>query len=490
MTARSLLPANPILPAMLDDALIFDLSPVSLWVEDYSRLKRLFDQWRAEGVRDLRSFFADDMTRVSQCAAHIDIVKVNRRTLDLFEADSLEDLTANLGKIFRDDMLSVHAEELVHLWSGETSFSSHTCNYSLSGRRIDVQLHGVILPGYEDSWSRVLVSLEDVTDSVQSRRRLALSEAYARGLFEHSPVSLWVEDFSGVKALLDRVRMQGIQDFRVFTDVHPEFVDQCASEIRVLEVNHQTLHLFGSGEKAAIIRRLDEVFREEMLQALREQLIDLWDGKLFQQREVAAYTLEGTQLYLLQQFSVLPGHETDWAQVQVAFVDITARKKAEAYLEYLGKHDVLTRLYNRSFYVEELNRLDRKGPRPVSIIMIDLDDLKLVNDQLGHSAGDDLLRRAGEVLSSLVEKPCHAARIGGDEFVILLPGIDGEGAQTVLDNLVKLVELNNQYNSAKTPLRLSVGVATSRIGERLEATIKRADLDMYEKKREKDEAVH
>ncbi len=143
-----------------------------------------------------------------------------------------------------------------------------------------MQLHGVILPGYEDSWSRVLVSLEDVTDSVQSRRRLALSEAYARGLFEHSPVSLWVEDFSGVKALLDRVRMQGIQDFRVFTDVHPEFVDQCASEIRVLEVNHQTLHLFGSGEKAAIIRRLDEVFREEMLQALREQLIDLWDGKL------------------------------------------------------------------------------------------------------------------------------------------------------------------------------------------------------------------
>ena len=151
---------------------------------------------------------------------------------------------------------------------------------------------------------------------------------------------------------------------------------------------------------------------------------------------------------------------------------------------------MLTRLYNRSFYVEELNRLDRKGPRPVSIIMIDLDDLKLVNDQLGHSAGDDLLRRAGEVLSSLVEKPCHVARIGGDEFVILLPGIDGEGAQTVLDNLVKLVELNNQYNSAKTPLRLSVGVATSRIGERLEATIKRADLGMYEKKREKDEAVH
>ena len=61
------------------------------------------------------------------------------------------------------------------------------------------------------------------------------------------------------------------------------------------------------------------------------------------------------------QFSVLPGHENDWSLVQVALTDITARKKAEAYLEYLGKHDVLTKLYNRSFYVDELNRLERQG---------------------------------------------------------------------------------------------------------------------------------
>jgi GGDEF domain-containing protein len=56
--------------------------------------------------------------------------------------------------------------------------------------------------------------------------------------------------------------------------------------------------------------------------------------------------------------------------------DITARKKAEAYLEFLGRHDALTKLYNRSFYVEELNRLERKGPRPVTIIVADLNGLK------------------------------------------------------------------------------------------------------------------
>ena len=104
----------------------------------------------------------------------------------------------------------------------------------------------------------------------------------------------------------------------------------------------------------------------------REQLIDLWQGKLFQQREVVNYSLDGDELHLHLQFSVLPGHENDWSLVQIALTDITARKKAEAYLEFLGKHDVLTKLYNRSFYVDEVNRLERNGPLwPVTILVAD-----------------------------------------------------------------------------------------------------------------------
>ncbi len=102
----------------------------------------------------------------------------------------------------------------------------------------------------------------------------------------------------------------------------------------------------------------------------REQLIDLWEGKLFQQREVVNYALDGTKLNLLLQFSVLPGHERDWSLVQVALTDITARKKAEAYLEYLGTHDVLTQAPRTArSIVDELNRLERKGPQPVTVIM-------------------------------------------------------------------------------------------------------------------------
>jgi diguanylate cyclase (GGDEF)-like protein len=254
------------------------------------------------------------------------------------------------------------------------------------------------------------------------------------------------------------------------------------SEIRVLDVNSRTLELFCAPDKATLLRNLSAVFRDEMEPHFREQLVDLWDGKLFQQREVVNYALDGTKLHLLLQFSVLPGHERDWSLVQVALTDITARKKAEAYLEYLGSHDVLTRTLNRSFYVDELNRLERKGSQPVTIIIADINGLKAANDEFGHAAGDALLRRAGEVFGSLVEKPASVARIGGDEFAVLLPGTDAVVGEAVLNTLAELIELNNQYYP-DIPLGISTGLATSRPGERLEQVAKRADMKMLQAKR-------
>ena len=186
-----------------------------------------------------------------------------------------------------------HIDELVQLWDGKTSFASNTVNYSLSGERLDIQLKGAVLPGHEATWDRVLIAIEDVTERETARRSLAKSETYARGLFEHSPVSLWVEDFSAIKRLLDEMRERGIVDFRVFTDVHPEFVTRCMSEIRVIDVNRHTLDLFAAPDKGTLLGRLSDVFRDDMQQHFREQLIDLWDGKLFQQREVVNYSLDG-----------------------------------------------------------------------------------------------------------------------------------------------------------------------------------------------------
>ena len=462
---------------------VFDLAPVSLWLEDFSGVKALFDGWRRAGVESLRDHLTGHPARVKECASRIRLLRVNRKTLELFAATDFDHLVSNLDQVFRDDMLTSHIEELVQLWEGKTTFTSDAVNYSLAGDRLDIQLKATILPGHEDTWARVLLATEDVTDREDARRRLVGSENYARGLFAHSPVSLWVEDFSGVKKLIDEVRLRGITDLRVFTDVHEEFVQRCISEIRIIDVNQHTLELFGAPDKATLLRELPSVMRDEMEPCFREQLIDLWDGKLFQQREVVNYALDGTKLNLLLQFSVFPDREHDWSLVQVALTDITARKKAEAYLEYLGSHDALTKLSNRSFFADELNRLERKGPRPVTIIMVDLNGLKAANDELGHAAGNSLLRRVGEVLNSIIEKPARAARVGGDEFAVILPNVEqaeGEAMMKVIDDLVVI---NNEFYT-DLPLSLSMGLATSEPGERLEAVVKRADMAMLAAKRE------
>lgn len=460
---------------------MFELAPVSLWLEDYSALKQLFDRWRAEGVADIRDHLTQDMARLRECSAALKVLKVNQRTLDLFAAASQHELEANLGKVFRDDMHDAVADELVQLWSGQLEFSNQTVNYALDGRRLDVQIHGRILPGYEDTWSRVLVSLEDVTAQVRGGNELRRSERYARDLFEHSPVSLWVEDFSVVKNLLDGVRAQGIVDFKTFIRVHPEFVTRCMQEIRVIDVNQQTLHMFGASNKEMLLNNIGRVFRGEMHESFAEQLLDLWDGKTFQQREVVNYALSGDAVYIHMQFSVLADHLADWGLVLLSLVDITARKKAEAYLEYLGKHDVLTQLRNRAFYAEELNRITRKGPWPLSIIAIDLNGLKSVNDEQGHAAGDAMLRRVGEVLAKAVDAPACAARIGGDEFTVLLPGIDERGAQAVQQRILSLLDLNNQFYPGQH-LSLAMGLACCQSGDVVENAVHRADQAMYAEK--------
>jgi diguanylate cyclase (GGDEF) domain len=461
----------------------FDVSPVSMWLEDYSELKRIFDGWRAQGVSDLRAFLNEDPNRVAQCSSSIRLLKVNARTLQLLGAESFEELQSELKSVLRDEMHNAHVDELVQLWSGSNRFQSQTVNYSLDGRRLDVILKGLVLPGHEATWDRVLVVIEDITELETARRQIIASEMYARNLFEHAPVSLWVLDFSTIHTLLSDLRELGITNFRTFTDVHPEFVQRCLREIRVLDVNRHTLDLYKARDKQTLIKQVEDVFQEDMLDEFREKLIGLWEGDLVQQREIITHTLDGDKVYNHMQFWVVPGHENKWDLALTALTDITARKKAENYLEYLGQHDVLTGLKNRAFFTDEVERLRRKGLYPLTAVVLDLNNLKSVNDELGHAAGDALLRRCGEVISKAIDKPMQASRTGGDEFIILMPDADEARGELLIENIEKLVVLNNQFYK-KVPMSLSIGMATCRSADGLDDMLRRADLAMYEKKRE------
>lgn len=116
------------------DSSIFDLAPIPMWLEDFSEVKLQFDQWRADGVEDLVSFLQADMQRVVASTHKIKIIKVNQKTLEVFEAKDQDHLCENLSKIFKEDMLGTHIFELAALWEGKNEFSSTGVNYTLSGK--------------------------------------------------------------------------------------------------------------------------------------------------------------------------------------------------------------------------------------------------------------------------------------------------------------------------------------------------------------------
>lgn len=461
---------------------IFDLSPIPMWLEDYSEVKKQFDLWKNQGVTDLKSFLEEDLSRVTLCAHKIKIIKVNPKTLEVFEAVDLEHLCQNLAVIFQQEMFQSHISELVALWQGQTEFSSTTTNYTISGKRLDIKLRGVVLPEAYQDLSRVLLTTEDISDYQNACRLEEKNRRLAESRFIYSPTSLWVEDFSRVKMRLDQLRALGIEDFVTFLDVHSDFINQCVDDIILLDVNQATLDLFKAPNKETLFKNLDKVLSKEMHQTFREQLIELWNGNIHHQREAINYALDGSIRHVLLQFTVFPGYEQDWGLVQLALTDITARKKAESYLEYLGKHDVLTKLHNRSFYTEEINRLERSLVRPISAIYIDMNGLKEINDQLGHDIGDGLLRRVGNILNrAITNTNFSASRIGGDEFVILMVGANEAAVETFRLTIEELLHIDNQYYASQ-PIYIALGYATIQKNETVEQMLKRADQLMYKKK--------
>lgn len=465
------------------DSSIFDLSPIPMWLEDFSAIKTSFDAWRAAGIQDLREFLISNPQKISDCAHKIKILKVNQKTLELFEARDLEHLTSNLNLIFKNQMLDSHLEELVALWNGYTEFTSTTTNFTLNHKALDIKLRAVVLPGSEKSLSRVLMTTEDISPYLNVSRLEEKNRRLAEARFIYSPTSLWVEDFSRIKIRLDYLKSIGIEDFRTFLDVHPEFIQQCIEDIIILDVNQATLDLFKASSKQALYQNIKTVFAKEMHQTFKDQLLELWNGQIHHTSEAINYALDGSIRHVLLQFTVFPGYEDDWGLVQLALTDITARKKAESYLEYLGKHDVLTQIKNRSFYMEEINRLERALVRPVSAIYMDMNGLKPVNDSHGHDAGDDLLRRMGNILNRSVHKTHYSAsRIGGDEFVILMQGANETTVQSMLKTIEELLNVDNQYYSTQ-PISVSLGHSTTQEDESIEQMLKRADQEMYNNKK-------
>jgi len=165
--------------------------------------------------------------------------------------------------------------------------------------------------------------------------------------------------------------------------------------------------------------------------------------------------------------------------------DITARVRYEEQLKISSFHDRLTGLYNLNFLDEEMKRLKHSRDYPLTVIVADLDGLKIVNDTMGHDWGDELLKTCARVLKKSLRKSDILSRVGGDEFVALLPRTDKATAETIIERLRARVDKQNRENGL-LPLSISVGMATvEQTGASLEEAVKEADHHMYREKEQK-----
>ncbi|MDZ7762202.1 MAG: diguanylate cyclase [Desulfovermiculus sp.] len=144
---------------------------------------------------------------------------------------------------------------------------------------------------------------------------------------------------------------------------------------------------------------------------------------------------------------------------QIISRDITEHKKFEEQLKYLSLHDQMTGLYNRAYLENELQRLQNSRDFPITIICMDLDGLKLVNDTLGHDHGDWYLKACARILQESFRASDIVARVGGDEFTALLPRTDVRSGEKIIRRIQERIESHNLEQKQKFPLSLSTGLA-------------------------------
>jgi PAS domain S-box-containing protein len=155
---------------------LFEDSPLSLWEEDWSQVKKYVDKLRASGVTDFRTYFGEHPKRVTHCMDLVKLIDVNKAALDLHGAGSKEELLGNRAVVFTDKAIEIFTEELIALAEGSQHFHSETVHKTLSGKTKHIALYITVPPGYEDTLEKVLVSMLDITE--RTRAELELRELF------------------------------------------------------------------------------------------------------------------------------------------------------------------------------------------------------------------------------------------------------------------------------------------------------------------------
>ena len=288
-------------------------------------------------------------------------------------------------------------------------------------------------------------------DLKQKEAAILRSEANLQRLFDISPFSVVITKMSDSSFL--KVNHAAMEAFELTSEDLP---------------NYTGLDFYANPEE-----------RKKILQKLRKV------GEVHNE-PLELRTKLGKSIWCLADITPIEFEGQDCMLVGIA--DITEQKRIQEELQYLSMHDALTGVYNRTYFEAELNRLQKGRQYPVSIIMLDTDNLKVVNDTYGHAQGDKLLQTVTALIREVLRAEEVFARIGGDEFAILLPHSHAEAAQLVVSRIKDRLDQDNDQNE-NGPIKVSIGLGTADIKDDLIEAFKRADADMYADKKARKESA-
>lgn len=259
-------------------------------------------------------------------------------------------------------------------------------------------------------------------------------------------------------------------------------------EGKILEVNEAIVDMWGGDTKEELIGRdaIDLIAPEDRDRA-REAIPEVLEKGYVKNREYEVLTRSGDHLPIEMSVATIKDAEGRATGFVGISRDVTERRRAEATITHLAYHDALTGLPNRSLFKDRLShalKQARRAGQPMALMFLDLDNFKVVNDSVGHAAGDKLLRQVAQALAGVVRDGDTVARVGGDEFTVLLPSIARvEDAVMVADRILESLRDPRELGDQEFLITTSIGITIAPDdGADADVLLSNADIAMYRAK--------
>lgn len=238
----------------------------------------------------------------------------------------------------------------------------------------------------------------------------------------------------------------------------------------------------------SLLNNREVCFNELINPKYREYMWNRWQevvlSKTKLREEYEITTATGEVKWVFEQGQTVYSDSGEVIALEGLIIDITNKKRREEEVLYLNNHDFLTDLYNRKFFEQQKEKLDKAAYLPLTILLGDINGLKLVNDAFGHTAGDRLIVQTARILKSCLRGNDILARYGGDEFSIIMPNTNSDTAYELSQKIRKLCEdYNKNSKNESFGISISLGYATKlALDEDIDQVIRTAEDYMYKHK--------